>query len=157
MQILKELRRQEGEGREALIAQMLSHLEDGRLKLYLSFRALNFRKNFPDLFLQGDYLPLAAKGDRSENVLAFARQQENNWVLAVAARFFTQLATPGQSPIGEEVWGESILLLPPQAPVAWVDILTVKNHDADVSGKSLSLPLSRVFQHLPVAFLSVSG
>ena len=156
VRLLKDLKRKEKEGREGLISEMLSHWEDGRIKLYVIYQALNFRKSSLDLFLQGDYLPLAAQGDRGENILAFARKQENNWVLAVAARFFTQIANPGQPPIGREVWGESLLMLPLGAPGEWVDILTGKNHEADQSKPSPSLPLQKIFQNLPVAFLSGS-
>lgn len=135
---------------------MLSHWEDGRLKLYIIYRALNFRKDYPDLFLQGDYLPLAAQGDRGKNLLAFARRLENHWVLAAAARFYTQLASPGRPPIGGEVWGESVLVLPPEAPRQWVDILTGKTYNAKESATSLTLPLQSICQHLPLAFLAGS-
>ncbi len=156
VQFLQELTQQEGRGRESLLAQMLSHWEDGRLKLYIIYRALNFRKDSPDLFLQGDYLPLAAQGDRGNNLLAFARKQENHWVLAAAARFYTQLASPGRPPIGGEAWGESVLVLPPEAPRRWVDILTGKTYNAKESATSLTLPLQSICQHLPLAFLAGS-
>jgi (1->4)-alpha-D-glucan 1-alpha-D-glucosylmutase len=156
VRLLNDLKLQEKAGRPGLISEMLSRWEDGCIKLYIIYQTLNFRKSFLDLFLLGDYLPLAAAGDHSENILAFARKQENHWVLAVAARFFTQIANPGQPPIGREVWGENVLKIPQEAPVAWVDILTGKNHNADKSKLSLSLPLQKIFQHLPVAFLSGS-
>ncbi len=156
VRLLKDLKIQEKEGREGLLALMLPNWKDGRIKLYIMYQALKFRKSFLDLFLHGDYLPLAAKGGRDENILAFARKQENNWVLAVAARFFTQIANFGQLPIGQEVWWENVLMMPPEAPIAWVDILTGKNHISDKSKPSTSLPLQKIFQHLPVALLSGS-
>ena len=74
VRLLKGLKLQEKEGREGLISEMLSNWEDGRIKLYVIYQALKFRKSFLDLFLHGDYLPLAAKGDRDDNILAFAPQ-----------------------------------------------------------------------------------
>lgn len=156
VQFFEELQRQEGKGRESLISQLLSHWGDGRLKLYITYRALNFRKDSPDLFLKGDYLPLAAQGERGNNLLAFARKQENHWVLAAAAKFYTQLASPGQPPIGGGAWGESVLVLPPEAPGQWVDILTGKNYETGKSAKPPTLPLRSIFQHLPLALLSGS-
>ncbi len=156
VRLLKDLQLREKAGRPGLIAEMLSHWEDGRIKLYITYRALNFRKSFPELFLQGDYLPLAIQGDRGKNLLALARKQENHWVLAVAARFLTQIASPGQPPIGRQVWGKTGLRLPPEAPSTWVDALTGQNHDLGKSKPSSSLPLHKIFQHLPVALLSGS-
>jgi len=92
----------------------------------------------------------------AEFVLAFARKQENHWVLAAAARFYTQLASPGRPPTGGEVWGESVLVLPPEAPRQWVDILTGKTYNAKESATSLTLPLQSICQHLPLAFLAGS-
>ncbi len=156
VRFLRELKRQEGRGQESLMAQMLSHWQDGRLKLYIIYRALNFRKNSPDLFLKGDYLPLKAQGDREKNLLAFARRQGNDWVLTAAARFYTQIASPDQPPSGGKVWGESVLVLPPEAPGKWLDILTGQTWEARKSAKTRILPIRSIFKHLPLAFLSGS-
>ncbi|MFA4902215.1 MAG: malto-oligosyltrehalose synthase [Desulfobaccales bacterium] len=156
VRFLKDLKLQERKKGSALVCKLISRWADGRIKLYITYKALNFRKDNPDLFLQGDYSPLAAEGDREKNILALARRQENNWALAVAARFLTKIVQPGQPAIGREVWGESVLRLPPNAPVRWIDILTGVEHRAIESGQSLTLPLQRIFRHLPVAFLSNS-
>jgi (1->4)-alpha-D-glucan 1-alpha-D-glucosylmutase len=156
VQFLKDLKLQERKKRPALVRKLISRWADGRIKLYVTYKALNFRRNNPDLFLQGDYSPLAVEGDREKNILALARRQGTNWALAVAARFLTHIAQPGQPAIGREVWGESVLKLPPEAPVRWIDILTGAEHRTIESGPSLTLPLQRIFQHLPVAFLSNS-
>lgn len=155
--LFKDLKLQERKGQEALISELLSHWKDGRLKLYVIYQALNFRRACPDLFHQGNYLPLTAEGNRRENVVALARQQEHSWALAATGRFFTRMVNPGQLPLGQEIWGASALILPPRAPGEWIDILTGEVLGADESGSSRRLPLPSVFQHLPVAFLSGSG
>lgn len=156
VRFLRDLKLQERRKGQALASELISRWADGRIKLYVTHKALNFRRDNPDLFRQGDYYPLAAEGDRKKNILAMARRQGSTWVVAVAARFLTQIAQPGQPAIGREVWGESVLRLTPDAPVRWIDILTGAEHRAIESGPSLTLPLQRIFQHLPVAFLSNS-
>jgi hypothetical protein len=47
-------------------------------------------------------------------VVAFARQQEDHWVAAVASRWTSQVAD----------WADTELLPPPGAPREWVDALT---------------------------------
>ncbi len=156
VRLLQKLKRQEEKGKESLIADMLSHWQDGRLKLYIIYRALNLRKDSPDLFRQGDYLPLEARGERGKNLLAFARRQGNAWVLAAAGRFYTQMATPGQPPVGRAAWGETLLSLPPEAPGKWLDILTGKSYEAGKSANLSTLPLQTIFHDLPLALLSGS-
>jgi (1->4)-alpha-D-glucan 1-alpha-D-glucosylmutase len=156
VRFLADLKLQERTKGKALVGELISHWQDGRIKLFITHKAINFRRDNPDIFLQGDYLPLAAQGDREENILAFARRQGANWVLALTARFLTKIARPGQPAVGREAWGESALLLPLEAPVQWVDLLTGADHCAIASGPSITLPLKRIFQHLPLAFLSGS-
>ena len=155
-QLLKKLKQQEKKGRAALVAGLLSHWQDGRLKLYVTYQGLKLRRNYPELFRQGAYLPLTVKGRRQNQVLALARRQADDWVLAVAGRFFTTITPAGQPPTGEEVWGQSEVILPPEAPVAWEDIFTGKVCEAKESATLKHLPLQKILQHLPVAFLSGS-
>ena len=155
-QLLKKLQQQEKKGRTALAAGLLSHWQDGRLKLYVTYQGLKLRRTYPELFRQGAYLPLTVRGPRQKQVLALARRQENNWVLAVAGRFFTTMTPAGQPPTGREVWGDTEIILPPEAPVAWEDIFTGKVSEAGEAAALKHLPLQKVLQHLPVAFLSGS-
>ena len=155
-QLLKNLKQQEKNGRAALVAGLLSHWQDGRLKLYVTYQGLKLRRTYPELFRQGAYLPLAVQGQRQNQVLALARRQDHDWVLAVAGRFFTTLTPAGQPPTGREVWGDTEVILPPEAPVAWEDIFTGRVCEAREAATLKHLPLQKVLQHLPLAFLSGS-
>jgi (1->4)-alpha-D-glucan 1-alpha-D-glucosylmutase len=94
------------------------------------------------------------QGERQTRVIALARCLGEDWVLGVAGRFFTEIARPGQPPLGREAWGETLLLLPPEAPRQWQDVFTGKTCAGDESAPSPDLPLRQIFQHLPVALLS---
>src|SRR5208282_6643120 len=56
------------------IGRLLETPEDGRLKLYLIWKILRFRQQQPDIFQQGEYLPLAVEGAKADHVVAFARK-----------------------------------------------------------------------------------
>lgn len=58
----------------------------GQLKQHVIARLLRFRQQQPTLFRQGDYLPLAATGNRAENVIAFARAQGDDALIVIAPR-----------------------------------------------------------------------
>ncbi len=153
VRFLKEMKQQEEKKGKALISRMLSKWQDGRLKLYLTHRALNLRKSHAELFLEGDYLPLAARGERNRHVVALGRRRQGDWVVAATGRFFAGLAAPGQLPVGRDIWGETGLVLPRGTPGRWTEIFSGEERQARRAGARKILPLHQIFQPLPVALL----
>ena len=152
-ELLKHLKRQEKKGLRALIQELLAHWETGGIKLFITYKALNFRRRHLDLFLHGDYLPLTAAGEREGHLVALARRHDSRWALAAAGRFFSRLSPSGEFPLGEEVWGETALLLPPEAPSEWRQVFTGVDLTTVPGSQNRSLPLKEVFKDLPVALL----
>src|SRR4029077_14379349 len=72
---------QQPAGESAQIASLLHHWTDGRIKLFLSNKALEFRRSHADLFLKGDYVPLYASGRIFQNVCAFLRTYKKESLL----------------------------------------------------------------------------
>ena len=70
---LEQFERRAGENRARLLAELVEHWPDGRIKLYVTSKGLRFRRDHSELFLAGEYLPLAPSGPQSEHVFAFAR------------------------------------------------------------------------------------
>src|SRR5207253_9934142 len=58
-----------------LARELTARKEDGRIKLYVTHRALQCRREHPGLFADGDDLPAAGSGPREEQVFGFARRQ----------------------------------------------------------------------------------
>ena len=156
VRLLAEIQQQEEKrGRLDLIQDLLNHWQDGRIKLFLTSRALNFRRAHGALFLEGTYQPLQATGAKKENVFAFIRQKEDAGVVAAVPRLVTKLGPAGQPP--ESVWGASALILPRGAPSDWANVLTGEKLKARASKPGGSLPLAEVFGKFPVALLATSG
>jgi (1->4)-alpha-D-glucan 1-alpha-D-glucosylmutase len=57
---------------------LLETLDTGQVKLYVTYRALQFRRRHKQLFEQGQYLPLAVEGKLAENAVAFLRKKGKN-------------------------------------------------------------------------------
>ena len=152
---LAALKEREGEiGPRALFRELLEQSEDGRVKLYLIFRVLNYRRQNRELFDRGDYLPIEVRGDRARHVCAFARRIEERAVIVVAPRLVaTLLSEPELSLTGERVWQESVLLLPPGMGGRFRNI--VNGAESDAVGQEL--PLARLFEEAPVALLECVG
>ena len=47
--------------------------EDGRIKLFITYRTLQCRRDHPGLLSSGEYIPLAAEGSKAAHLFAFAR------------------------------------------------------------------------------------
>jgi (1->4)-alpha-D-glucan 1-alpha-D-glucosylmutase len=153
-QLLKELKKRESKSRDTLIPELLANWEDGRIKLYVTYKSLNFRREHRALFLEGEYLPLSGSGAKKNNVVAFSRSKADQWVLVAVPRLVAKMGAPG--PLGKRAWGESVLTIPPEAPGSWTNIFTGETLETTHASETGSLPLSRVFSRFPVALLSSS-
>jgi (1->4)-alpha-D-glucan 1-alpha-D-glucosylmutase len=121
---LDELKQLDHDSRDQLLKDLLAAWPDGRIKLYLTWKALSFRREHPELFQRGDYLPLETKGKQKDGLFAFARRLNENWVVVVAPRMLTQVVDPGNMPLGHDVWTTASVELPPGAPENWRDAIT---------------------------------
>jgi len=80
---------------------------DSRLKLLVTHRLLAARRAAPELYLNGDYQPLASRGLRAANVFAYARSHGGRHVLVIASRPVEALF---HSP--ESWWGDTAIAVP---------------------------------------------
>ena len=148
------LRDAESENPAALVDRLLAEPSDGSLKLYVTRSALRFRRDHRELFAKGSYLPLRAVGSRHKHVIVFVRSLRGTTVLVLAGRFFGQLDAQVRLPIGEEVWGDTEIVLRKQLPAgAYREVFTGQTGSAVWRGGTLVLPVSQAFSHLPIALL----
>jgi (1->4)-alpha-D-glucan 1-alpha-D-glucosylmutase len=150
--LLDELMRKETSGSPALVAYLRENWRDGRLKMYLTYKALNARILCKAVFQDGQYLPLKVAGSKEGHMVSFARHKDGIWVLVATPRLLTKLVVPGTFPLGKQVWGDDLLLLPNEAPESWRNVLTGESLKVSTAGKR-GLPLSDVLSSFPVALL----
>jgi (1->4)-alpha-D-glucan 1-alpha-D-glucosylmutase len=152
MQLLQEIKQGESEDLLQFIDKLFSTKEDGRIKLFLIYRTLRLRKKYRSLFDKGSYIPLGTEGKYKDNIIVFARERSPLWALTVAPRFLTGLIKEGQYPYGREVWGDTQIILPDEAPSFW--------HE-EVSGTTVeggqALFVGDILQHFPCALLMNSS
>ena len=134
---------------------LLQDSENGLIKMYLTTTALHLRKRNPKLFLEGSYFPLEAKGEQAHHVCGFIRQDHATTCLTVFPRFLTSLIPdPTTSPLGQAVWGQTWITLPPETPhSSFRNILTQEIVTPQNLTGMLGLPLGTLFQHFPFALL----
>jgi len=88
--------------------ELLQSWSDGRIKMFLTQRVLQFRREHADLFQSGNYLPLKASGNLADCCINFARQLNDEWVVVIAPRLSSRIGFP---PVGER-WKDTSLELP---------------------------------------------
>jgi (1->4)-alpha-D-glucan 1-alpha-D-glucosylmutase len=96
-----------------LTNELIQQSYDGRIKLYLLYRTLSFRRTHADLFNHGSYASLEASGKGKDHVCAFARRYgEDEEFLVVVPRLPVGLTDEAvHTPMDAEVWGDSWLTL----------------------------------------------
>ena len=101
---------------ETKLPNLLKRYSDGRLKMFVTWKALQFRRTHSDLFTQGEYIPLRVKGAQSNHVIAFGQYLHKSWCIVAVPRLFASLTRAGSAPIGEKIWADTQIELPPGMP-----------------------------------------
>ena len=77
-----------------LMGSLVMGMRDGRCKLFLTWKVLQFRRDHAALFRDGEYLPLRVIGEYASNVCAFARRHEGKLAVTIAPRLYLRLLGP---------------------------------------------------------------
>src|SRR5579871_99205 len=137
-----------------LVDRLVQNMADGLIKLYITSRALRFRRANRQIFEHGAYIPLRAAGKQQAHVISFSRVLGRRQVIVVTGRFFLGLGVGPARPTGDAAWSETFLPLRPEwRNREYRDLFTqasVKPEDRD--GRFV-FPLGRVFEQLPLALL----
>ncbi len=137
-----------------LADRLLTAKEDGRIKLYVTHRALVCRRDHPGLFTAGEYLPLAAGGAKAGNLFAFARRDGQAAAIAAVPRLVVGLTPdPDRPPIGDAWQDTRLSLAGLDAGLRWRDAFTGRTFTAELRDGQPSLAAAELFTHLPVALL----
>jgi (1->4)-alpha-D-glucan 1-alpha-D-glucosylmutase len=151
--LLEELKGAEVKDRPGLLRDLMSRWEDGRIKLYLIHKLLDFRRAHQELFTDGEYLPLEATGESRQAVCAFARRKGQTWALAVVPCLVGNTVYHGTPPLGAGVWNSTALSLRDDMPGRWLDIISGERLEASDTAPTKNLLLRGVFNNFPVALL----
>jgi (1->4)-alpha-D-glucan 1-alpha-D-glucosylmutase len=141
--------------RAARVRELLNTPEDGRAKLYLTWRALSLRRARPAWFTDGDYLPLNVQGSRSDHLCAFARVHQDEAIIAVAPRWFSRLTGSAHPmPLGPAVWGDTRIEMPAVlARHDYVDVFTGASLAPERWGDAAGFTAGAVLSNFPEALL----
>ena len=109
---------------------------DGSLKLFLTWKGLQCRRTHPELFIDGEYVPLQVTGTHSHHVVAFMRKSGKKRAIVFALRFYTTLG---------DRFGDTKILLPEK--------LSLENIFTDETFEGSELLCSDICKTLPTGIL----
>lgn len=139
-----------------LARELVEEWTDGRIKLYTIHRALRHRREDPDLYLKGEYVPLPTGGSLGKHLCAFARHREGRAALTVVPRLVARLTDNGaRLPLTPEVWGETWVALPAGLPGGpYLNLFT--GAEVALAGTAVgpALPAGEILADFPVALLA---
>jgi (1->4)-alpha-D-glucan 1-alpha-D-glucosylmutase len=134
------------------IEQMLATWQDGLVKMHVLTRALGARNANPDLFLDGEYIPIEIQGQHKGRVIAFARKNDRDWVISVSLRCVASVQAPITGPVERnEFWKRTELMLPNGAPKNWEN--TLAGGATAMSSTTDRLNVGAAFEGFPLALL----
>ncbi|WP_298814906.1 malto-oligosyltrehalose synthase [Chloroflexus sp.] len=154
--LLSELRAQRAaRGAAVLAEELLETAADGRIKLYIIAMALELRRNRPNLFCSGAYIPLSAAGLAANHVIAFARRHaDGGEAITVTPRLTARLSGGRQQPPIGELWGETWLPIPEATPgVCYRNLFTDESLTVTNHANGPGLALAEMLRRWPVALL----
>jgi (1->4)-alpha-D-glucan 1-alpha-D-glucosylmutase len=155
LKALKEKMAMGGADLRGFARGLLQDWGNGSVKLYVTFKSLNYRKENRRLFMDGAYLPLQGEGEFKEHICAFARRAVGKVVLVIVPRFLARLVkSADELPLGHKVWGDSRVVIPGEIlAVKFKNILTGEAMALVEQDGKAALALDQVFANFPVAML----
>jgi (1->4)-alpha-D-glucan 1-alpha-D-glucosylmutase len=133
--------------------ELLQGWPGGQIKMLVARKALRHRLQHPELFTEGEFLPVIAHGIRSQNVISILRRKSRDHALAVVPRWLAHIYTAEQKLPSVEFWGGTTLLLPESVTESWINLLTGEPIGSHVAKEGRALAVGEVLKRFPVALL----
>ncbi|MEP6970183.1 MAG: malto-oligosyltrehalose synthase, partial [Betaproteobacteria bacterium] len=129
---------------------LLADAQDGRAKMWITWRMLSLRRDRELLFRDGDYTALATSGSATAHIVAFKRQHRNDVLIVLVPRLLaTLMEQKRELPLGPEVWGDTRVAVELPDGTRLTDVLT----GAELPVRDGQIRVSAAFATLPLAAL----
>jgi (1->4)-alpha-D-glucan 1-alpha-D-glucosylmutase len=143
-----------------LMKSLVEGIRDGRCKLFLTWKVLQFRRDHESLYRDGEYLPLRVTGEHAANVCAFARRHEGKLAVTIAPRLYLRLLGPDREdpPLGESVWEDTAVELPKECgeTVQLKNVLDGTTVPTSRTGNRVTVRMADALAHFPVGLLTTA-
>ncbi|MDQ3388604.1 MAG: malto-oligosyltrehalose synthase, partial [Gemmatimonadota bacterium] len=151
------LRIQHGDVR-TLARELVDGWEDGRIKLYVTHRALALRSAKAVLFRTAQYHPLVPAGERVAHLLAYVREWEGDAVVTVVPRMVAELTRESGYALPDRSLWKGSFIEGTEALLGgrWRNAFTGEELVARPRGVGVALAADELFADFPLALLERS-
>ncbi len=149
-------------------AELLEHRTDGRLKMFVTLRALAARNRWRTVYEQGEYVPLPVAGGRRDCLFAFARVTAGSperpgramTITGVPRLVGSLISDAAAPPLGPGVWGDTRIELPHSlidpgagSSLCLRDVFTGAAVQPELTGDILTIQAATLFDSFPITLL----
>jgi (1->4)-alpha-D-glucan 1-alpha-D-glucosylmutase len=152
--ILNQMERQcqRGMNSASYVEEIVSSWRDGRIKFFTTWKTATFRRECPQLFLDGSYGALKVTGKRARNVFAFARFDGKRFAIVVVPKWLAASKAPMTQRPMRGFWANTAVVLPEKLRHACKNIFTEETMEAGRSHAG-KLRVASLLSDFPVACL----
>jgi (1->4)-alpha-D-glucan 1-alpha-D-glucosylmutase len=146
---LVELEQRFSDDPASLATRLAQNWPDPAIKLFITWRLLQLRAEYPSLFEAADYLPLTVSGSKAENMIAFARRHEGQYVVTMVPLHVNGLMErEGEHAMPRIDWGDTVVELPDGVPRSWLNYFSQQRITVEGNRR---IAASEALTPLPVA------
>lgn len=151
LHLLNELIERDEREPENLRNDILENFRDGKVKMYVIWKALQERIKYPDLFTKGDYIPLKVEAGNAIEVFAFLRIENNTAALVAVPRLVTKFIDNWVNlNISKYLHSGKIKMLDNYQNLKWINVFT--GEENVLNEKELDIPYEVLFRDFPIGF-----
>jgi (1->4)-alpha-D-glucan 1-alpha-D-glucosylmutase len=153
IELLQTIQQDTPQGDAGLVADIYRNWADGRIKLYLIWKALQLRQKFAGLFTGGDFVPAEVSGVRAAHVTAFFRVGKEGAALVIAPKWLAASGMEKDAHAREDFWAGTRIALPSNLPPSWRSAFTGAMVKSESLESRQGIAMSAAVGDFPVALL----
>jgi (1->4)-alpha-D-glucan 1-alpha-D-glucosylmutase len=138
---------------------VVSRWPDADVKLWTTAACLAVRRDYPDLFTFGEYIPLTVEGECADHIISFARRHEDDLAIVAVPRTVQPLLKDGSAQLkggmSQIDWRDTRIVVPDDFPDEWHCRLSGEQCATKSVSGARALLVSEVLSNFPVAVLNL--
>ncbi|MCB1192421.1 MAG: malto-oligosyltrehalose synthase [Leptospiraceae bacterium] len=150
LRMLNEIIEGEEKEPENIRRDILENFRDGRIKMYVIWKALQECKKYPDLFTKGDYIPLKVETENTIEVFSFMRIENNLAALVAIPRLVMKhIDNWTNLSISQNLHSGKVQMLEGYQHKKWLNVFTGEMQI--LSDQNLQISYESLFKGFPLA------
>lgn len=158
IKILTQIKKwaEQSDNLSGLIQRLTDERQDGLIKLYITWKLLNLRREHTTLFNKGHYLGLRVTGTKRDHLCCFAWKNKKTVIIVAVPRLIAGLTRTAEiEPLGIEAWGDTGILIPANIKAdVYIDIFTGETIQPETRKGKPFFRVAAVFDKFPVAVMT---